>query len=241
MRLPCSVTDSFSVTSGTNDPNLSNNNASVTAVVTEPAITVSAPITTTSRTLSNVTVATFTHANGVEPASAFSATINWGDSTSSTGTITQSGTTYTVKGSHKYSFGRSHTITTTVNEVGQAAELLLLKVGDEVPDLPASIGYFHDHGQFSLNDQTNKFAQDVDAYFGKFANLSGSSSSGSNNNAGITLQNLNDSLIALLSRGKTEARQPPLKTLLSNLHARNTSDLQVLSILLLIEDTSATF
>ena len=43
------------------------------------------------QTLTNQTVATFTHANGVEPASAFVATINWGDATTSTGTITQVG------------------------------------------------------------------------------------------------------------------------------------------------------
>ena len=77
----------------------------------------SAPITTTSKTLSNVTVATFTHANGVYPASSFSATINWGDGTTSAGTITQSGTTYSVVGSHSYRGGGKHTITTTVTEI----------------------------------------------------------------------------------------------------------------------------
>ena len=64
----------------------------------------------------NVAVATFTHANGVEPASAFVATINWGDNSTSQGTITESGTTYTVKGSHTYSANGSHTVTTTVIE-----------------------------------------------------------------------------------------------------------------------------
>ena len=62
----------------------------------------SGPITTTVKNLTNFAVATFTHANGVEPASAFTATINWGDGKTSTGTITQSGTTYTVSGSHRY-------------------------------------------------------------------------------------------------------------------------------------------
>ena len=69
----------------------------------EPTIVVSAPKTVSGKNQNNVTVATFTHASGVEPASAFVATINWGDSSTSTGTITQSGTTYTVKGSHTYS------------------------------------------------------------------------------------------------------------------------------------------
>src|SRR5207249_4732937 len=58
----------------------------------------------------------FTHASGVEPASAFVATINWGDSSTSAGTITLSGTTYTVKGSHTYAQNGSHTVSTTVTE-----------------------------------------------------------------------------------------------------------------------------
>jgi uncharacterized repeat protein (TIGR01451 family) len=63
-----------------------------------------------------VPVATFTHASGVEPASAFQATINWGDGTSSAGTITQSGTTYTVSGSHTYNTDGTFSVTTTVSE-----------------------------------------------------------------------------------------------------------------------------
>ena len=88
----------------------------VTTAVAEPPIVVSAPKSLSGKNQSNVKVATFTHANGVEPASAFVATINWGDSTTSTGTITESGTTYTVKGSHTYASNGSHTVTTTVVE-----------------------------------------------------------------------------------------------------------------------------
>ena len=65
---------------------------------------------------SNVQVATFTHANGVEPASDFIATIDWGDGTTSTGSISLSGTSYRVKGSHTYATNGSHTVTTTVVE-----------------------------------------------------------------------------------------------------------------------------
>jgi hypothetical protein len=72
---------------------------------------------TSAGTLSNFQVATFTHANGVEPTSAFTATINWGDGTTSAGTITLSGTTYVVKGSHTYAKSVTHIITTSVTEV----------------------------------------------------------------------------------------------------------------------------
>src|SRR6266581_4062561 len=81
------------------DPNSANNSAAATTSVAEPAITVSGPITTSSKNPSNLIVATFTHAGGVEPTSAFAASISWGDGKTSTGTITQSGATYTVRGS----------------------------------------------------------------------------------------------------------------------------------------------
>jgi uncharacterized repeat protein (TIGR01451 family) len=113
------LTNSASVTSNLNDPKPGNNTGSTNTTVTEPEIIpISTTIKTTSKRLSNFTVATFTHANGVEPASAFSATISWGDGTTSSGNITLSGTTYTVKGSHNYKSSVTHTITTTVKETG---------------------------------------------------------------------------------------------------------------------------
>jgi hypothetical protein len=69
--------------------------------------------------LTGVTVASFTHSNGLEPASGFSASIDWGDGTSSAGTVTQPtpGGPYTVQGSHTY--GDEHdnaTLTVTVTD-----------------------------------------------------------------------------------------------------------------------------
>src|SRR5207253_7591099 len=87
----------------------------------------------------------------VEPTSDFSAIINWGDGNTSIGTITESGSTYTVKGSHTYPrHSGSHTITTTVTEIGNAAQFLLAKVGDEVPGLPDHVGKKQDHDIFDL-------------------------------------------------------------------------------------------
>ncbi len=77
-------------------------------------------------------VASFTHASGVEPVSAFAATINWGDGTTSAGTITLSGTTYSVIGSHTYSSGNNHKITTSVSEPG-SSPVGGDKFGDERP------------------------------------------------------------------------------------------------------------
>ena len=104
------------------DPNTTTNTAVVTTIVPEAPIVVSSPIkvTVTSKSLSvsKEVVATFTHANGVEPASNFVATINWGDNSTSTGTVTKSGTTYSVTGSHTYSKSGTYTVTTTVTDPG---------------------------------------------------------------------------------------------------------------------------
>jgi uncharacterized repeat protein (TIGR01451 family) len=116
-----STSDTASVSSSNPDPNTANNTASVTTSFSEPAISVSGAIRTKQHTVTNFQTATFTHANGVEPASAFSATINWGDGQTSAGTITLSGTTYSVTGSHTFVTNGFHTVRTTVVETGNSA------------------------------------------------------------------------------------------------------------------------
>lgn len=66
----------------------------------------------------NVPVATFTHANGIEPASDYSATIDWGDGTTSAGTISLSGGVYTVSGSHMYTDENNYTVTVQIQDNG---------------------------------------------------------------------------------------------------------------------------
>jgi uncharacterized repeat protein (TIGR01451 family) len=126
-----SVSDTASVSSSTPDPNTANNSASAATAFAEPAISVSGSIRTRSTTLTNFQTATFTHASAVEPASAFTATIDWGDGTTSAGTITLSGTTYSVTGSHTYSSGGRHTITTSVRESGNSP---VQEAGDKIGD-----------------------------------------------------------------------------------------------------------
>ncbi|HEV3343343.1 MAG TPA: DUF4214 domain-containing protein [Pirellulales bacterium] len=78
--------------------------ANSTATVTEPSISATAVAVSgfERSALTNVAVATFTHGNGAEPAGNFTVTIEWGDGTSSSGAVTESGTTYTVVGTHTY-------------------------------------------------------------------------------------------------------------------------------------------
>ena len=115
------LTNTASASSAT-DPDTTTNTLIVNVAVPEAPIVVSAPIsekmTSKSLSVSNKVVATFTHASGVEPASNFVATINWGDNSTSTGTVTLSGTTYSVTGSHTYSKSGTYTVSTTVTDPG---------------------------------------------------------------------------------------------------------------------------
>jgi uncharacterized repeat protein (TIGR01451 family) len=206
------------------DPNPGNNTLTVSIAGSEPPIVVSAPITTTSKTLSNVTVATFTHANGVEPASAFGATINWGDGTTSAGTITLSGTTYSVVGSHTYKGANSKTITTTVTEVGNAGALLGVNGGDEGGDLPPYLGD-GPGWQRSLNAETNQVTHLVSDYLAGRA----------------TLQDVTSSLTALFARAKAEDQTPDLSGLYELLRAAEATNPRALDVLFLLDDLWAEF
>ncbi|HLJ92628.1 MAG TPA: hypothetical protein VKU02_05470 [Gemmataceae bacterium] len=91
--------------------------------VTDPTNITDAPLSAaggfsfTGPTLTNATLATFTDTGGPEPLSHYSATINWGDSTTSAGTISgPSGSgVFTVTGSHTYSGTGAFTISVTIN------------------------------------------------------------------------------------------------------------------------------
>lgn len=61
-------------------------------------------------------VATFTHGGGAEPASDFTATVAWGDGTTSTGTVNEANGTYTVNGSHNYVEDGAYAVTATIND-----------------------------------------------------------------------------------------------------------------------------
>jgi hypothetical protein len=66
--------------------------------------------------LTNVTVATFTDSNTANVASDFTTSIDWGDGTTTTGTLSGSGGTFTVTGSHTYTTAGDFTITTFMND-----------------------------------------------------------------------------------------------------------------------------
>src|SRR5207302_2931331 len=64
------------------------------------------------------TVATFTDPGGAEVLGDYSASIDWGDLSSSAGTISLSAGVFTVKGSHTYAEEGTKTITVTLSHDG---------------------------------------------------------------------------------------------------------------------------
>jgi hypothetical protein len=66
--------------------------------------------------LTNQTVASFIDSNAAAVAGNFTATINWGDATTSAGTIT-GGPTFVVSGNHTYAAGGTFNVTVTISDV----------------------------------------------------------------------------------------------------------------------------
>src|SRR5437588_819404 len=65
---------------------------------------------------SNTDIARFTDNILTDTASAFTATIDWGDGTSTPGTVSGSGGSFSVRGSHTYTANGDNTITVFVKD-----------------------------------------------------------------------------------------------------------------------------
>jgi PKD repeat protein len=103
-----------------------------TASVTGTAIVADAPLAATMQTLSpvegtgltNAVVAMFTDPDPAGAASDYTATINWGDGSSTTGTVTSiSGGKFGVSGNHTYAEEGTFTITATVADAGTSTSV----------------------------------------------------------------------------------------------------------------------
>lgn len=101
---PGIVSNFATVAGSTADSNPANNSATATSTINDPAVNSSGVVVVGFEfsQLTDVLVATFTHANGAEPVGSFSASINWGDGTTSPGKVAFMVTTYQISGSHTY-------------------------------------------------------------------------------------------------------------------------------------------
>jgi RHS repeat-associated protein len=127
-------------------------NAFTTANVQDASLHASCTSFATSSTLFNGTVATFSDADPAGTIVDYNATIDWGDGTSTAGTITgNAGGPFTVTGSHVYpTFGAETPlgITTTITDIGGATAATqpcpidvgtgIFVIGDQVPTNPGA-------------------------------------------------------------------------------------------------------
>jgi FG-GAP-like repeat len=75
-----------------------------------------APITTSVNQAVSGTIETFIDSNPLQIASDFTATINWGDGTTSTGSISELAGTFTISGSHTYATVGVYTVVASVDD-----------------------------------------------------------------------------------------------------------------------------
>ncbi len=97
-------------------------------------------------------VALFTDPGGAEATAEYSASINWGDGSSSTaGTITLSGSMYTVNGTHTYVNPGNYNITTTINHDAiitvVTSPATAANLGPAQPNEVAGIAFWNGRGQ----------------------------------------------------------------------------------------------
>jgi hypothetical protein len=87
-----------------------------TATVTESDVLSGTPVTVSAQAATSFTgiVATFTDAYTGNAPSDFAATIDWGDGTTSAGTVTGGGGTFNVSGTHTYAAAGTFTVTVTL-------------------------------------------------------------------------------------------------------------------------------
>src|SRR5262249_12075903 len=103
------------------DVNASTITAAGTATVLEGGLTLSTvSFSAAEEILFSGAVATLTDVGSTDPSASYTATINWGDGSSSTGTVAGSNGTYTISGSHFFGEDGAYSPFVTVFEGGAA-------------------------------------------------------------------------------------------------------------------------
>lgn len=139
--------------------------ATPTANVADGALTATPSCAATSLHTYNGRTATFTDAaSPFGTLSDFSATINWGDGTTSAGTVTgANGGPYTVSGSHTYAATGVFTITTNIRDVGASTAATSCNTVD--------FSFAPGGGSFVIGDKNSGTASSVTFWGAQWAKL----------------------------------------------------------------------
>jgi hypothetical protein len=117
---------------------------------------------------SSTAVASFSDANASEGASAFTATIDWGDGTQSAGTLVGSDGSFTVEGGHTYTNEGASAVGVTVTRTADLSQIVI-----SGPITVADADVFTPHGTSFSVDPSASFGGTVatfdDAYLGEAA------------------------------------------------------------------------
>lgn len=130
----------YSVSVTLTDDGGASKTSTLTATIADAVLTAGAAksFTSTATQASSNVVASFTDAAGAQAAAAdFTATIKWGDSTTSSGTVTKtSAGAFNVSGTHAYATAGTKTLTITVTD--EEGQTLTMSATATVPALPAT-------------------------------------------------------------------------------------------------------
>ncbi|HZP68219.1 MAG TPA: hypothetical protein VFB32_18090, partial [Rudaea sp.] len=118
-----------------NAPGTSTGNASGTATITEGDALSATAMTFNATTGSPFTgtVATFTDTATAAVASNFTATIDWGDGTTSTGTVVGGSGSFQVSGTHTYAAPGQYAVNVTISDPGGTATAAAASTANVVP------------------------------------------------------------------------------------------------------------
>jgi PKD repeat protein len=111
-------TYSVTVTLSDDPPGTATATVTSTAQVTTGLSVIASSFSTPEGTPFNGTVATFSDSDTSKTAADFTVVVNWGDGTTSPGTVTGSSGSFTVTGPHTYADEGNFTFTVTVTEIG---------------------------------------------------------------------------------------------------------------------------
>lgn len=115
---------STSITLGDNTPGTATATLTGSAQIAENDLALSAlAVNTTERATFSGPVGTISDPGSTDTASAYSATIDWGDGTTTNGAISGAAGSFTITGSHSYTEEGSYTITLTAAETGASSTL----------------------------------------------------------------------------------------------------------------------